>query len=186
MKRLVCILLLLGLLCGCGRGNDLYDRVISLRTDILRAKSCRFLTQVTADFTDKTYTFTMECFADADGNVQFTVLEPAYIAGISGTITDDGGKLTFDDTALAFELQSDQLFSPVSAPWVLIRSLREGYINDYGMEGEKLRLTVDDSYDEDALTLHIWLGEGDRPIHADIYENNRRILTIEIEAFEIL
>lgn len=186
MKRILAIFLIVLMLCGCSRGNDQFDRAMSLRTGLLNANGCKFVAQITADFADKTYMFTMRCRADKDGNIEFEVLEPEYIAGIQGQIRYDGGKLTFDDTALAFELHADGLLSPVSAPWVLVRALRGGYVRHCGQDGQLLLLTVDDSYEEDALMLHIWLGEKNMPVQAEIYENNRRILTLSIKEFELL
>ncbi len=186
MKRILIIFLIVLMLCGCNRENNGFDKAMSLRTGLLNANGCKFVAEITADFVDKTYTFTMLCQADQDGNITFEVLEPDYIEGIRGQICYDGGKLTFDDTARAFELQADGLLSPVSAPWVLVRALRGGYVRHCGQDGQFLLLTVDDSYEEDALMLHIWLGTENMPVQAEIYENNRRILALSIKDFELL
>ena len=186
MKRMLAVFFAVLLLCGCSRENDEFDRAMSLRTRLLNANGCSFTAKVTADFTDKTYTFTMRCQSDRDGNLEFEVLEPEYISGIKGNIRYDGGNLTFDDTALAFTLQTDGFISPVSAPWVLIRALRGGYVRYCNQEDQLLRLTVDDSYQDDALTLDVWIDAECRPVQADIYENNRRILTISINEYQLL
>ena len=55
-----------------------------------------------------------------------------------------------------------------------------------GQEGELLRLTIDDSYEEDALTLDIWLGENQMPVRAEILYDSRRILSMEVRDFAIL
>lgn len=39
-----------------------------------------------------------------------------------------------------------------------MKTLRSGYITSAGMDGGRLRLTIDDSYEDDALHLDIWLG----------------------------
>ena len=156
---------------------------MSLRTKLL-GSGCQFEASVTADYGDKTYSFEMACRVDKAGNLQFEVLQPDTISGITGSIADSGGKLTFDDSALAFPLQADGLLSPVSGPWVLLKALRGGYVRHCGMEEGLLRVRVDDSYDEDALTLDIWL-DGGVPVRGDIYEENRRILVIEVKSFTI-
>ena len=120
MKRVYILVIAAILLCGCNKGNNEFERAMLLRTDLLNANGCSFVAKVTADFSDRTYTFTMRCQSDQNGNVTFEVLEPDYISGIQGKIAHDGGKLIFDDTALAFGLQADGLISPVSAPWVLV------------------------------------------------------------------
>jgi hypothetical protein len=74
----------------------------------------------------------------------------------------------------------------VSAPWIFYTTLRGGYLTAAGMEDNLLRLTIDDSYEEDALTVDIWLDEADNPIRAEILFDGRRILTLNIENFTIV
>ena len=50
-------------------------------------------------------------------------------------------------------------------------------------EEELLRLTIDDSYEEDALKLDIWLRDEKVPIRGDVLYDGKRILTIEAENF---
>ena len=52
------------------------------------------------------------------------------------------------------------------------------------MDGGRLRLTIDDSYEDDALHLDIWLGEDDCPEDAEILYKERRILSIKVTNFE--
>ena len=186
MKRIVSVLALIVLLCGCGVNNDELDRAMELRAKLLTAQGCTFDAVVTADFGEKTYTFCVACQADAQGNVTFTVKEPETIAGISGSVSAEGGKLTFDDTALSFELLADGQVTPVSAGWLLVRSLRSGYVKSCGVDGKQIRLSIDDSYENGALHMDIWLGEGDVPVSADVLYNDRRILSLEVANFQIL
>lgn len=184
MKRITLLLLLMLLLSGCS-GNDAMDRAMNLRARLLAAKSCSFDAEITADYGNKTYTFAMGCQTDAHGDLSFTVQEPQTIAGITGSITQEGGKLTYDGTALSFALLADDQVTPVSAPWILMRSLRSGYLTSCGADGELTRLIIDDSYAEDALTLHIWLDSADTPVQADIIWDGRRILTVTVKDFTI-
>lgn len=182
MKRITCILLILLLLAGCSGQSDEMDRAMAMRARLL-GHAVSFDAVVTADYGDTVYTFTLACQADTQGNVTFSVTEPDSIAGISGQISATGGKLTFDDQALSFALLADEQLSPVSAPWVLIRSLRSGYLTSCGKEGENLRLSVDDSYADDALHLDVWLGENDFPIRGEILWKGRRLLSVGVKNF---
>ncbi len=184
MKRIWMLALAVVLvLAGCRRENGELEQVMRLRTK-LQSSACFFEATVTADYGDKTYSFSLRCTADAAGNLEFEVLEPETISGITGSISAAGGKLTFDDTALAFDLQADGLLSPVSGPWMMLGALRGGYVRHCGMEDGLLRVRVDDSYRDDALTLDIWL-DGEAPVQGDIYEENRRILTIQVKNFAL-
>lgn len=156
---------------------------MGLRAKLL-AQDCQFEAVVTADYGDKVYTFTMVCRTEDDGGLTFTVLEPESIAGITGEIREESGKLTFgDDQALAFDTLAEGQVTPVTAPWLLIKTLRGGYLTSCGTEDELLRVTIDDSYADDALTLDIWLDSLDQPVAADILWQGRRMLSIQVRSF---
>jgi len=178
----VCILLLL---TGCGKHDEELDRAMALRAKLLTA-SVTFDAEITADYGDEVHTFSVYCEGDKQGNLGFRVTAPETIADISGRIEAGEGNLTFQDTVLAFPLLAEDQLSPVSAPWIFYSTLRGGYLTAAGMEEDLLRVTIDDSYDDDALTVDIWLDETDTPIRAEILYDGRRILTLTIENFQIL
>jgi hypothetical protein len=172
-------------LLGCnGESNDL-QRGMQLREKMLN-NSCSFVAEITADYGDKSYTFSAGCTAHPMGNLNFVVLSPESIGGITGKITAESGFLTFDDAVLAFPLLADGEVSPVSAPWMLVKTLRSGYLAAAGKDGEYLQLTIYDSYEEDAMQVDIWLDETDTPIRAEILYDGRRILTLIIKNFTIV
>ncbi|MBE6922383.1 MAG: hypothetical protein E7465_04280 [Ruminococcaceae bacterium] len=182
MMAAVCILLLL---TGCGKHDEELDRAMALRAKLLTA-SVTFDAEITADYGDEVHTFSVYCEGDKQGNLGFRVTAPETIADISGRIEAGEGNLTFQDTVLAFPLLAEDQLSPVSAPWIFYSTLRGGYLTAAGMEEDLLRVTIDDSYDDDALTVDIWLDETDTPIRAEILYDGRRILTLTIENFQIL
>lgn len=185
MKQIIPILLILVLLAGCAGARDTMDRAMALRSALL-AKGAEFDAAVTADYGDKTYSFGMHCRMEAQGKVTFSVTAPETIAGITGTVSASGGKLTFDGNALAFTLLADGQVSPVSGPWLLMKTLRSGYLTSCGVEDGCLRIAIDDSYEDDALHLDVWLDESDCPKRGEILWKGRRILTVEIENFVFL
>lgn len=166
--------------------NSEMNRGIALRERVLSAQSCSFEMEVTADFGENTYTFCLDCEADKQGNVRFTVTKPDSISGISGIIDASGGKLTFDSTALAFSILADGEVSPVSAPWLFLKTVRSGYMTAASTEGDLIRLTIDDSYEADALQLDIWLDTSDTPVHAEVIWQGRRVLSMLIRNFVIV
>jgi len=185
MRRIIAIFLLLTVLTGC-KNTDGTKPAVLLREKLLQSNGCSFLAVVTADYGESIYTFSLDCTADADGNITFTVADPETIKGISGRIDQEGGKLTFDDQVLAFPLLADDQLTPVSVPWLLVRTLRGGYISAGGKDGEHYKVQIDDSYEEDPLQLDIWLDDANLPIHCDFLWNGRRILSAEIKNFAIL
>lgn len=186
MKRMLAVALIAVLLTGCGGVDTEMDRAMALREQLLSAQGCSFQTVVTADYGEQVYTFSMDCTADQFGNICFTVTQPESIGGITGELSGDGGKLTFDGTAVAFDMLAEGQISPVSAPWVLVKTLRGGYLAACAQEGELLRLSIDDSYEQDALRLDIWLDSEDRPVNAEILFDGRRILSMTVGNFAIV
>lgn len=183
MKRMVALLGLIFLLSGCTQTE--LEQGMELRGKLLQAETCTFEAHVTADYGDRLYQFSMACTADSEGTVRFTVTEPENISGISGKMDKSGGAITFDDTVLEFGLMAEGRLSPVSAPWVLVKTLRGGYLKSAGTEDGVTRLTLDDSFQEDALTVDVWLGEDGLPHRGEILSDGRRILTVEVENFTI-
>ena len=181
MKRIVCLLLICLLITGCKSSSGTTQTALALREQLLRAQSCSFDARITADDADQTYTFAMGCQVDAHGNLSFSVTEPESIRDITGNISVDGGKLTYDDTVLGFSLLAQGRISPVSGPWIMIRALRSGYIVSCGDDTIMLR----DSYETDAFSVEVRLDEQDWPYWADIYWNERRILAIQVTNFSI-
>lgn len=186
MRRTGVVLMLLLVLSGCAETNSELERGMALRSRLLKAEQVSFTADIAADYGDTIQLFSMDCVSDAKGNLTFTITAPETIAGITGSISDGEGKLTFDETALHFELLTDDQLNPASSPWILMKTLRSGYLTSAGMEEELLRLTIDDSYEDDALHLDIWLDDRDHPQRAEICYDGRTILTLTVKAFQIL
>ncbi len=186
MKKTVTMVLCLLLFTGCSGKTEEIDRGMSLRSRLLKAEGCSFDVSITADYGDALREFSLSCQADRSGDMTFTVTAPETISGITGTIGSSGGALTFDGNALQFDLLADGQVSPVSSPWLFLKTLRSGYLTAAGMEGEELRLTIDDTYEEDALKLDIWLNDQDIPVRSEVLYDGRRILTLKVTNFQIL
>ena len=174
------------MLSGCSGEATELERGMELRSKTLKAESVEFETDITADYGDKVHRFSLKCQGTADGTVFFAVTAPESIAGITGKISGDKGILTFDDVVLSMDLLTDDQLSPIGAPWVFLKTLRSGYLRGAGMEGELLRLTIQDSYEENSLQLDIWLAEEDTPIRTEILCDGKRILSMDVRSFRIL
>ena len=180
MKALGSLMVVMILLSGCTSGSEGLEGAMAFRDRLLDASGCRFVVNITADYGTEVDDFRMEVHSDADGNVAFEVIEPEPISGITGTVTRSGGALTFDDTILGFPMLAEGRLAPISAPWVLLKALRSGYISSVGKEGEQWRLTVLDSYEEDALVIDVWFENDWRPIHSEILFKGEKILTMAL------
>lgn len=185
MKRLLVLVLIAVLLTGC-KNDQQYSHGLALRQDLLSSQGCSFNAIITADYGEKYYTFEMQCQTDPDGALSFQVIRPESISGITGVVSSQGGKLTFDDKALLFEMLADGQLTPVSSPWVMINALRGGSIRSGGIDGEETYLQIDDTFGGDTLRVDLWLSQDDFPVAADILYDGKRILSLEVTNFTFL
>lgn len=186
MKRIAVALLLCVLLSGCSSGENCLDAGMDLRGKLLKSGSVSFRTDISADHGDTLDLFSMECRTENSETLLFTVTSPDTVAGITGQITAESGAITFDDTALYFPLVAQERLSPIGGPWILMKALRSGYLRSAGKEQEQIRLTFDDSYEEDALQVDIWLDENHLPRRAEVLCEGLLVLSMDVSNFEIL
>ena len=187
MKRWFPVLLVLMLLLsGCSEESLQMDKALALRDNLQKGDGCSFTAVITADYGETIHTFTLACESDSLGNVRFHVTAPDSISGIAGTISKDGGTITFDDQALAFSLLADGQLSPVSAPWVFLHTLLGGYICSCGEDGEYVKFSLDDTYLGQTLQTEIWLDAADLPIRCEMMYDGKRILSLDVREFTFL
>ena len=158
------------------------EAALELRTSCLSAEKVAFTADIRADYITEYEEFSLACQADREGNVAFRVLAPEEIADIAGTVRGTEGTVEFDDTVLAFPLLAEGRLSPVSGPWVLMQAIRSGCIVAAGQEGERFHVTIDDSYADNALTVDIWLEDG-QVEEAEIAWEGRRCMMMTFDDF---
>ncbi len=185
MKRIFAAITAIFLLCGCRADQSAMDRGISFR-DKLLSQECSFQAQIDAYYSDALYSATVNCQMYRNGKMDFTVLSPESISDIKGTVDAEKGQLVFEDAVIAFPLLADGQVSPITGPWVMLKALRSGFLNGAGKDGELLQLSLDDSYGENPLHVNVWLDGSDMPVNADIYWNERRVLSIKVTQFRFL
>jgi len=186
LKKVAALMIALVILTGCTGKRAEMDRIMTLRAKLLGSEGCTFTAQITADYGDALHEFTLFCEGTNDGDLGFRVEAPDTISGITGRFKGSEGFLTFDEVALSFPLLADDQVTPVSGPWILLKTLLGGYLTACTVEEDLLHLTINDSYEEDALQMEIWLSPEDQPVHAEIIYDGRRIVTMKIENFQIL
>lgn len=186
MKRLIGLLLVVTLLTGCNKSSSAMDQALKFRDLLLRSGSGTFDAVITADFGDILHVFKMNCQWDSSDNMKFCVLEPETIAGVSGIIYQNNGKITFDDKALLFDTMADGSISPVNAPWVVLLAMRSGYIKGAGSNPDGCIIQLNDSYKENALNVNLQINDDCIPAFAEIFYDGRRVVSINFENFTML
>ena len=169
------------LLWGCAADKPM-EEALAIRSRMI-SSGCSFDCQITADYIDHVEQFSLSCATSENGAVEFEVVAPEPISGIRGSVEGTEGSLNFDDLILAFPVMADERLSPLAAPWLLISSLRSGCISACVREEELLHLSIDDTYDDDPLTLEIWLDAAGSVTACEIGWRGRRLLSMEVSDF---
>ena len=185
MKKIIAVLILVSLLCGCSQGQSSMEQALSFRKSLTSANGCSFCVGITADYQAASYSFELDCQVDSAGKLTFEVVSPDSIQGISGLVSSTEGNLTFDDKVLLFSTLADGEITPVSAPWLLINALMRGYIKGCSLGDDGMMLYINDSYADSAMEVNVLI-QDNVPTDAEIVWNNRRVITMKVENFQIL
>ena len=119
----------------------------------------------------------------ADGTAKLTLLAPETIAGIAATVSDSGGKITYDGMSAEFGLLANGTVVPAAAPALTAECWASEYIAAAGYEEALCRVTYEKGFDEKTLLVDTWF-ENEVPIYAEVCYNNQRILRLTITDFK--
>ena len=180
MKRILPLFLVF--LLGCSGPDPAMEAALDLRSRCLASPGVRFRAEIRADYITGFEEFTLDCETSPDGAVSFRVASPEEIADICGTVRQDEGTVEFDGAVLAYPLMARERLSPLGGPWVVMKAIRSGCIIAAGQEGELIRITIDDSYAENALTVDVWLRDG-QVIQAEVAWEGLRCLVMTFDDF---
>ena len=170
------------LLTGCRGEENLLEQGIVFRSRLVSAGGCCFQAKITVDYGLEVQNFTLDCDADSEGNVSFSVVEPETIADITGQMRGQEGTVTYDGLQLAFPMLVYGKLSPVSAPALLAKCWLNEYILSAGLTQDGYRITYEKKIREKDLLIDTYF-ENDIPISAELCYNGYRIIDIQITEF---
>ena len=184
MRRLSAILLgCLFLFCGCGEKDGHLSEGIAFRSKLVQQNGCRFRAEITADKGSDILRFCLDCEGDGQGNVSFVLTEPETLAGISGTISEAGGKITYDGMSVDFGLLLQDAIAPAAAPALLVNSWISGYMLWGGKDGETYCMCCEQVLEGRSLEVESFF-KNELPFYAEVCYNGSRILEIQIIDFQ--
>lgn len=182
MRRVIAVLAMCLFCVACAAEDKYISPALEFRTALIQAKGCSFVAEVTADFGKTVQIFTMDCESDAQDAFYLTVLEPETLKGITATVKESGGQITYDGLAMDFGLLANGNVIPAAAPAIVAACWTDEYISAAGEQGEEYRVTYEKNFDENRLIVDTWFKKG-VPICAEICYNNQRIIKITIRDF---
>lgn len=124
------------LLSACARsgGKGAEELALAIRAEYIGMNACAGQMEVTADYGERAYEYTMDFTYEKDGELVLTVVEPENIKGITARVSENSTALEFDGTRLETGPLSDEGLSPIDALPALLDYVREGCIAETGME----------------------------------------------------
>lgn len=137
-KRWVCapMIILLALLAGCGgeAGSEEDELALEIRGEYLAMTSCQATAEVTADYGQRVYEYTISLSYEKEGETVLSLLEPEEVAGITARISNGETTLEFDGVRLETGPLSNDGLSPLEGLPALLAYAREGYISAIAVE----------------------------------------------------
>ncbi|MBO5868877.1 MAG: hypothetical protein J6Q54_08220 [Oscillospiraceae bacterium] len=187
MRKLIAVFLVVIMLTGCKvSDNTALNQFLEFRNKVGHASGCSVVVNVTADYGDAIYYFGMDCKYLSTGDMEFTITSPDTINGITGRIQNGKGQFIFDEQVVVFEPLADNQITPALAPWLIMKSLTGGYISSFETARGMHQGVIEDSFGGVTYTVDVWTDNEALPVRGEILWQGRRILSVDIIAFEIL
>lgn len=190
-RSLICVLMIPLLLlagCGGGEGSSAEEQALAVRTRYLAMTSFAGSAEVTADYGERVYDFTMDFSWEKDGDLVLTVTSPEEISGITARVRDGETLLEYDGASLgAGDLSGDGL-SPVEAIPAILDDARSGCITQCVLEQmgeqETLRVEYGDPRDPEGLTSTLWFDPSTGALlRSELFSDGYLVITCVFTSF---
>lgn len=140
MRRVLCALMMtLILLTGCGRGGEeagysAEEVALRIRAEYLAMTACNASVDVTADYGQRVYEYSMDLAWKKNGETRLTITAPENIAGITARIQDGKSFLEYDTVSLETGALSGTGLSPIEVVPAALNYILSGYIGECDFE----------------------------------------------------
>ena len=173
------------LLCVCSERRDCMQEALDFRQKLLASGGCAFTADVTADYGDYTYSFTLEC-RYRDGRGELAVLKPEEISGIRGSCTGDASNVSFDGAILEYGNLANGYLAPLSVPWLFGSGWEGDAITFASRDEDRCRITIQKGYQDEKLVMDTWLSDGIPAFGEVAGADGRRALAVSFRDFHFL
>ncbi len=160
------------------------QRTLDFRQKLLASGGCTFTADVTADYGDYLYSFTLQC-SYRDGCGEMTVLQPEEISGIRGRCADDAATVSFDGAVLEYGDLADGRIAPLSVPWLFGSAWEHDEILFASPDEEAIRATIQKGYDDEKILVDTWFSDGAPTAGEVSCADGRRVLTVRFRDFAV-
>lgn len=182
MKRILLIpFAFLFLFCSCSKDSETSEIPELYRS----LDSARYTVEITANFPSSEHVSTIDFTHSNDGLFKASVVEPREVEGITFTVKDGEGTLSFDGAHLETgELDANGL-SPFSSLPALMSSWKEGNFREIQkakMFGKSSLLAISE---RDSYEYRTWFTKDEYfPLYAEIFSDGKRVIQCKFERTE--
>lgn len=145
-RVLSCVLMMILLLTACGgSGEESPENLAArIRGEYLNLARWTASMDVTADYGDRVFDFSVDASWEREGDTVLTITAPELVAGITARITGGEGWLEYDGASLSTGPIGGDGMSPLEAVPYLMEQVTAGYMArcTFRGEGEDCRLEV--------------------------------------------
>lgn len=114
--------------CGAGVGSAAEEAALQIRAEYLAMETCTASMEITADYGQRVYVYSVDMTWAREGETRLTVTAPENVAGVSARIAEGSTWLEYDGAAIDTGPLSPDGLSPVDAAAALLAAAREGFM----------------------------------------------------------
>ena len=183
-------LLLLCLLCGCTGADSNNDLNLELRSDFLSREGCSGVMELTADYGQRVYAYTVEFDGTVKDGMTLVITAPEEVAGITANIREGQTYLEYDGVRLETGPVNEEGLSPLDALPTFLTAMESGYIAETGSEmmgeTEVLRICCRDPETDPGQGLEtvLWFDKAQKTLlRGEVRSDGFTVIQCEFSAF---
>ena len=192
-RMLSCVLMMTLLLTACGgsRKDDPRELASRIRGEYLNMTGWSAVIDLTADYGERVFDFTVDARWEKDGETVLTVTEPDILAGITARIEDGKALLEYDGAGLSIGALDGEGLNPVSAVPALMEQITRGYMAQCSWEGEgegrllRVQCRHPDKEEQEGTEYTLWFQPATHALmRAEVSVGGERCLTAVFADFQ--
>ena len=183
-------LLLLCLLCECTGADSNNDLTLELRSDFLSREGCSGVMELTADYGQRVYAYTVEFDGTVKDGMTLVITAPEEVAGITANIREGQTYLEYDGVRLETGPVNEEGLSPLDALPTFLTAMESGYIAETGSEmmgeTEVLRICCRDPETDPGQGLEtvLWFDKAQKTLlRGEVRSDGFTVIQCEFSAF---
>ena len=130
-SAVMCVLMMTLLLSACGGAggeSGPQEQALTIRGEYLEAAVCTARLNVTADYGQRVYTYSVDVTVAGEDTV-LTVAAPEEVAGVTARLSGADSRLEYDGTVLETGPLDGEGLTPLGAVPALLESARSGFMD---------------------------------------------------------